>query len=146
MTRTFDQNNASHASLMRRLGAIGYDSLVVIALAFAVTALWLWLMNTDKAVGPAFQSTLFISIFTFFGFFWTRSGQTIGMMAWRVRVQSKEGNSISWTQALIRFFVAILSTGCLGAGYLWMLFNDEKLTWQDMLSNSEIVYLPKDKT
>jgi len=143
MNKTFDQSNASHASLLRRLGAIGYDFLVVIALAFAVTALWLWLMNTETATGPAFQSTIFISIFTFFGFFWTRSGQTIGMMAWRIRVQSKEGFAISWTQALTRFLVAILSASCLGAGYLWMLISDEKLTWHDMLSNSEIVYLPK---
>ncbi|EPJ51398.1 MAG: hypothetical protein OFPI_17780 [Osedax symbiont Rs2] len=146
MTRTFDQSNTSHATLLRRLGAIGYDILLVFSLGLAVTAVWPLLPGTGTATGPAFKSALFISFFCFFGFFWTRSGQTIGMMAWRIRVQSKEGIAISWTQALIRFLVAILSASCLGAGYLWMLVSDEKLTWQDMLSNSEVVYLPKNKS
>jgi len=95
-------------------------------------------MNTDKAVGPAFQSTLFISIFLFFGFFWTRSGQTIGMMAWRIRIQSKTGHSISWMQALIRFMTAIFSAAIAGIGYLWMLFNDEQLSLHDKLSNTDL--------
>jgi len=143
MIKSFDQSNISRASLARRLGAIGYDTLVIIALSFAVTATWMWIMNTDKAVGPAFQSTLFISIFLFFGFFWTRSGQTIGMMAWRIRIQSKTGHSISWMQALIRFMTAIFSAAIAGIGYLWMLFNDEQLSLHDKLSNTEVVYLPK---
>ncbi|NQZ33410.1 MAG: RDD family protein [Oceanospirillaceae bacterium] len=143
MSRPFDQANTARASLARRLGAIGYDTLVIIALSFAVTAIWLWLMNTPSATGPAFQSTIFVSIFSFFGFFWTRSGQTIGMMAWRIRIQTKAGSSISWTQALIRFMGAIAAVAILGIGYLWMLFNDEQLTLQDKLSNTEVVYLPK---
>ena len=131
--------------MMRRMGAIGYDSLVIIALSFAVTALWMLVMDTHSATGPAFQSILFISIFAFFGFFWTRSGQTIGMMAWRIRIQSKTGSSISWNQALIRFFTAIFSAGIFGLGYLWMLINDEQITLQDKLSNTDVIYLPKPK-
>ncbi|MEH6443216.1 MAG: RDD family protein [Oceanospirillaceae bacterium] len=143
MPRYYDQSNLATASLLRRLGAILYDCLIVIALSFAVTAAWMLMMNTEQAVGPAYQSTLFISVFLFFGFFWTRSGQTIGMLAWRIRVQSKEGLSITWTQALIRFFAAMLAAAIFGLGYLWMLFSDEKLTWQDKISNTEVVYVPK---
>jgi uncharacterized RDD family membrane protein YckC len=145
MPKLFDQTNTATASLPRRLGAIGYDSLIVIALSFAVTALWMFMTDTEQAIGPAFQSTLFISIFLFFGFFWTKNGQTIGMLAWRIRVQSKEGYSITWTQALIRFCSAILGTLICGLGYVWMLVNDQKLTLQDQLSNTEVVYLPKIK-
>jgi len=145
MIRPFDQTNISQASLLRRLGAIGYDTLIIIALSFAVTAVWLWVMNTEKAAGPAFQSTLFMSVFLFFGFFWTRSGQTIGMMAWRIRVQSTTGHSISWMQALKRFMAAIFSAAIFGLGYIWMLFNDEQLSLHDKFSSTEIVYLPKPK-
>ena len=143
MPKRYDQTNTATASLPRRLGAIGYDSLIVIALSFAVTGMWMLVMQTEQAIGPAFQSTLFISIFLFFGFFWTRSGQTIGMIAWRIRIQSKEGYSISWTQALVRFFSAIFSMLIFGLGYVWMLINDEKLTLHDKLSNTEVVFLPK---
>lgn len=143
MPRLYDQTNIAHASLFRRLGAILYDTLIVIALCFAVTAVWLAITKQEQAVGPAFQSTLFISIFGFFGLFWTRSGQTIGMIAWRIRVQTSEGTSLSWMQALIRFISAIFSAAIFGLGYLWMLINDEKLTLQDKLSNTVIVHLPK---
>jgi uncharacterized RDD family membrane protein YckC len=143
MKRQFDQSDILPASLLRRLGAVIYDCLIIIALSFAVTALWMLITGTKQAVGPVYQSTLFISVFCFFGFFWTRSGQTIGMIAWRIRVQSKEGLSITWPQALIRFFTALFSFAIFGLGYLWMLLNDEKLTWQDKTSNTEIVYLPK---
>lgn len=145
MRPSFDQTNASPATLTRRLGAIVYDFLIIIALSFAVTGVWLLIFQAQAAEGPAFQSALFISIFTFFGFFWTRSGQTIGMIAWRIRVQSISGGRISWSQSLIRFFVAGFSAACFGLGYLWMLISDEKLTWQDKFSNSEIVYIPKQK-
>lgn len=146
MIKSYEQSNTLPASLPRRLGAIVYDTLMIIAISFAATALWMFITQTDRAVGPAYQSFLFVSIFSFFGFFWTRSGQTIGMLAWRIRVQSKEGYSITWTQALIRFFSAMLAFIAFGIGYWWMLINDEKLTWQDMASKTEIVYLPKEKT
>lgn len=139
----FDQTNAAPATLLRRLGAIGYDFMVVIAISFAVTACWLFFSGQETAEGAGFKSALLITVFCFFALFWTRTGQTIGMMAWRIRIQSKEGYSINLMQALIRFFVACFSAACFGAGYFWMLFDDEKLTWQDRLSNSEVVYLPK---
>jgi uncharacterized RDD family membrane protein YckC len=143
MPRSYDQSNTASASLLRRLGAILYDTFIVIALCFAVTATWLYFADTEYATGPAFQSTLFLTIFGFFGLFWTRTGQTIGMMAWRIRIQSSEGASISWMQALIRFMCAMFSAAALGIGYLWMLMNDEKLTLQDKMSNTVVVYLPK---
>lgn len=143
MIKLYDQSNTLPASLLRRLGAIVYDCLIVIALSFAVTAAWILISGEQQAVGPAYQSTLFISIFAFFGFFWTRSGQTIGMIAWRIRVQSNEGYSITWRQALIRFFTALFSFAIFGLGYLWMLLNNEQLTWQDKTSNTQIVHIPK---
>lgn len=145
MPKLYDQSNIAHASLLRRAGAICYDTLIIIAWSFAVTAIWMFAFQTNTAKGAAFQSTLFVSIYWFFGFFWTRSGQTIGMIAWRVRVQTKEGRSISWSQALIRFLGALFSFFILGIGYIWMYFNDEKLTLHDKLSNTDIVYLPKKK-
>ncbi|MGB1237838.1 MAG: RDD family protein [Pseudomonadales bacterium] len=145
MPRYFDQTDTAPATLLRRLGAIGYDFMVVIAISFAVTACWLWIMDVETAEGAGFKSALLVTVFSFFALFWTRTGQTIGMMAWRIRIQAKAGHNITLMQALIRFFVAAFSAFCLGAGYLWMLFDDERLTWQDRLSNSEVVYLPKKK-
>jgi uncharacterized RDD family membrane protein YckC len=47
--------------------------------------------------------------FYFFGWFWTRNSQTLGMRAWRLVIQQNDGNRVTWRSAVIRFSVALLS-------------------------------------
>lgn len=138
------------AGLIRRLGAMMYDFLIIVAvwmlLGFArlpfvpegVDA-----MN-DNA-GPGFQSILFLVTFGFFTFFWRRTGQTLGMQAWRIRIQNSDGRAITLTQSLMRFFCGAFSLVCLGLGHFWMLFSPSRKTWPDSFSESEVVYVPSDK-
>ncbi|OMH38289.1 RDD family protein [Motiliproteus sp. MSK22-1] len=134
-----------NAPLYRRLGAIVYDSLVVIALWMIVGAIGVALNQGEAVKGPVFNSTLFLVTFLFFAGFWTRRGQTIGMLAWRLRVQSSEGYSITLMQALLRFFTAGFSLLCLGMGFWWMLIDKQGLTWHDRYSETQLVVLPKRK-
>ena len=57
------------AGLLRRLGAMIYDGLVVIALWMATLFPIVALTNT-AAVGAAVQSLLFFELVAFFVFFW----------------------------------------------------------------------------
>lgn len=141
----FDQAGVTEANLFKRLAALVYDLLVVIALLFFVGGIGVALNGGEAAEGPLMQSAYFVVIFLFNGFFWTKSGQTIGMMAWRLRVQSLEGYSLTWSQALKRWLAAIVSITAAGFGYWWMLFSDERLTWHDRFSNSRVVVIPKRK-
>jgi len=51
---------------------------------------------------------LILVLFLFFGWFWTRSGQTLGMQAWRLLlISTKSQNTISWQQAMQRFISAL---------------------------------------
>ena len=77
----------------------------------------------------------------FFGYFWTKSGQTIGMRAWRLKVQTHQGNLISWPQAIIRSISALL-----GLGNLVVLVDfKNKKALQDYLSKTEVVTLTKEE-
>ncbi len=153
MQRPFKQEfpNTTPASFIKRLMAMVYDSLLVIALWMVIAAISVALNNgeaislqTSPGYAVAlFNSALFCATFLFFGFFWTRNGQTLGMLAWRLRVQSLTGDRISWTQALLRFMLAIPSLGIFGIGFLWMLVTDERLTLHDRWSGSCMVQLPK---
>lgn len=145
MARVFEQSGIGQAGLTVRLAALVYDALVVTAILFAVAAVGVTLNDGEAVQGPLFNATVFLSIFLFNGYFWTRSGQTLGMMAWRLRVQTLEGYSVSWRHALKRFMVAILSLLLFGIGYWWMLFNDERLTLHDRLSDTRVVRLPKQR-
>ncbi|WP_051206534.1 RDD family protein [Oceanospirillum maris] len=138
------------AGLVRRLGAMMYDFLIIVAIWMLLGFARLPFLDqgvdamNDRA-GPGFQSLLFLITFGFFAFFWLRTGQTLGMLAWRIRIQNANGHSISMTQALMRFFSGAFSLICLGLGHFWMLFTPAKQTWPDRFSDSEVVYVPSDK-
>ncbi len=130
------------ASLPRRLAAMLYDSLLIAALWVIVVFIAVAINGGEQVKGPVLQSALFIATFLFFALFWTWKGQTVGMVAWRIRVQTPDGRLISGMQALLRFFSAGASLLCLGAGFWWMLFDKKQLTWHDRYSESCVVQLP----
>ncbi|MGB0468213.1 MAG: RDD family protein [Pontibacterium sp.] len=138
---TFDQLKI--ASPLKRLGAMVYDFMLIVALWMLIGAIAVAFNDGEAVEGALFNTVLFLATFSFFAFFWTRNGQTLGMMAWRLRVQTLEGGPISLTQALIRFLVAAVSFGCAGLGYLWMFISQDKMTWHDQLSKTHMVELPK---
>jgi len=92
---------------------------------------------------PLLSSILFITLFVFFGYFWTKSGQTLGMQAWHLRVQNTDNSSITWKQALKRFLMSIISIGSFGLGIIWPLFDKQQRSWQCIFSKSEVVRIPK---
>lgn len=92
---------------------------------------------------PIYSLYLVTVVWAFFAWFWTHGGQTVGMRAWRIRVQTTEGYQLNWAQATIRFFAAILSWACAGLGFLWSLLDAEKRTWHDQLSGTVIIYQPR---
>lgn len=142
--------NASPASLMKRLAAMVYDLFLLAALLFIAEILIVALnrgpIPTDNNLAMFLhQFYLLLVCYGFFGWFWTHSGQTLGMRTWRLRVVNMDGTAINWQQAGIRFLVAIVSWLVLGLGFIWALFDKDKRTWHDMASNTKLVQLPKNK-
>lgn len=146
------------ATLVRRFAAMFYDFLLCVALLMVVTLIYqqgflrliygsekLRMLADQGALtgDPLLSSLLFISVFAFFAKFWTHSGQTLGMQVWGVRVQNADGTRISLMQALLRFVIAIVSWGSVGLGFLWMLWDKDKRTWQDRYSESVVIQIPK---
>jgi uncharacterized RDD family membrane protein YckC len=145
------------AFLTRRLAALLYDTLIAIALMMCVTGLYMithylligaeqYQLITDSGQtthDPLRSSVLFMSLFCFFAYFWTKNGQTLGMQAWHLRIQNRNHTHITPRQALIRFLAAIISLGLGGLGYFWMLIDKKGRTWQCIASETEIVRIPK---
>lgn len=131
------------AGLLRRLGAMVYDGLIV--LAIWLTTAWPIVVGAHgSALGrPLLQSVLFIELFTFFAYFWVRRGQTIGMLAWHLHLENDISAPLRPGQALLRFIGAMLSFATCGVGYLWMYVDPDRRTWPDILSRTHVVYLPQ---
>jgi uncharacterized RDD family membrane protein YckC len=140
------------AGVLRRLGAMLYDGLIVLALMFVVTALFLP-FTAGEAITPResgaleriYQAALAAVVVLFFGVFWTRRGQTIGMLAWRLRVQRPDGSALRWRDALLRLAGACVSLAALGLGYFWIWIDRDRLAWHDRWSGTRVVVLPKSK-
>lgn len=133
------------AGQIRRLGALLYDFMITVALWMLIGGIAVAINqgeSTDVSSPAMLQSVLFILTYLFFGFFWTRNGQTLGMQAWRLRIQTPEGMVLTWWQALLRYISACLSIGTLGLGYLWMFIDRDGLSLHDRLSGTYVVELP----
>ena len=126
------------AGLPRRLAAMFYDALLIVAI-WMITLLVMVVANGGEPVlGAPVQSLLFLEAFTFFAYFWTRAGQTAGMRAWRLRLESNDGGRVSLHQATLRFAVALVAFGALGIGYFWAWIDRQGRTWPDIASNCRV--------
>ena len=124
--------------LPRRLAALVYDSLLLFSLLFAATVPVLFLTG-GEAVGPdqpAFTAYLLAVSYVYFGWCWTRSGQTLGMRAWKIRVRTRDGRPLGWRCSLARFAAALVSIGVAGAGLLWVAFDRDGMSLHDRLSGT----------
>ncbi|GGX94390.1 hypothetical protein GCM10007160_22520 [Litchfieldella qijiaojingensis] len=144
MRRRFtDLDNTWPAGLARRLAAMVYDLFLLVAIWMLMGFVAVALNRGEANETPLFHSLLFVATFAFFAFFWMRAGMTLGMQAWRLRVQTTDGMSITLVQSLLRFLAACASLAALGLGYWWILFDAEKRSWSDIVSNTRVVVVPK---
>ena len=111
--------SAEPASLWRRLGAVLYDGLLVLAVLMLVTIPFVAIRGGEPvAAGDNFgyRLSLFVVMYAFFAGYWTRSGQTLGMQSWGLRVEGPDGQPPDLRSASIRFAVSTGETGFTG-GY-----------------------------
>ena len=131
------------AGLVRRLAALIYDWLLLSGLLFTATLL-LILLRGGAAIAPSswwFDVILVLISFMFFGWFWTHGGQTLGMRAWKIRVERQDGNALDWPDALRRYLAAWLLLLPPGLGFVWGWLNKDRLCWHDQLSATRVVRL-----
>lgn len=144
------------AGFFVRLAALVYDGLLLIAI-YAVVGAVLVAIGTPReaaaqqqlAVLPSWYRyyVLFpafvLATWLFFGWFWVKSGQTLGMQTWRLKLVRADGQPLTWRDSLIRCLWALPSLGLGMAGYLLMLFSPYREALHDRLSGTLVVRLPK---
>ncbi len=143
------------AGLLRRLAALLYDS-------FLVAAIWMALGFTVQVIAgsdsnqlvdgvvqtnPVADTVLFLLLVAsssgFYIGFWTQSGQTLGMIAWRIKLESRNGGLINFQQGVIRYVTAWPAFFLFGLGYLCLYLDGDRDAAHDKLSGSKVVLLPK---
>ncbi len=123
-------------------------SLLVIALIFLLTLPFIAVREgepVETGDNLIYQLSLAALIFVYFIAYWTLTGRTLGMQSWGLRVEPADGPKPGFKAASIRFFAALLSWLPLGLGFLWQLWDRDKLTWHDRLSGTRLRHYPKQK-
>lgn len=152
-----DLNTHAPVSLMKRFMAIIYDGFLLIAICFIVASLvsiiTTFLLNDLNAITKEHPyyllnqvivlSTILLTGLSFYVWFWSHGGQTLGMKTWMLRLVSDNGNEITRKQAAIRAIVAVFSWSVFGLGFLWSFVDAKNRTWHDILSASHLVQLEK---
>ena len=146
------------AGFRRRFGSWIYDLLIIIAIfmlsGYVCVALFVALdyfevisiirngfdidWNASNIIYKvAFNSWCIAWVCFFFIYFWSKKGQTLGMKAWRLRVQNLDGTLMSKITATKRLIPTLL-----GLGSVVVLFDRKnKLSLQDRLTKTEVVVL-----
>ena len=129
------------ATLKTRLAAMIYESLLVTAVLFLAAFVFIPLAG-DMGVAwkrHAFQIYLLGVLFAYFSLFWVRSGQTLAMKTWHIRLVDRNGKLISLKQALLRFILAFLGLGLFGLSIVWALFDRDRQFLHDRLAGTRLV-------
>ena len=192
MTKAKNRPNASVANMPQveepaiakpstRLAAIVYDGMLILALLFLVGAVLVvlgTLLTTPVGTESSQAQTLpmwyrngvltpsfILTLVGFYGLFWRRGGQTLGMQTWRLKTVNNSGHLLTWGQSFKRILAATLMPlifGLIGSviggtrtilltsvvlgfifNYAFCLFNRRGLAVQDMLSNTITLKMPK---
>lgn len=131
---------APRAGLVRRLASLVYDGVLLFGIIFVAGYLFVALAR-DAQSGPlrlSFQIYLLAVCGSYFVFCWVRSGQTLAMKTWGLRLVSASGGAIAAPRALLRYLLAIVSVGS-GLGLVWALFDREGHFLHDRLAGTRIV-------
>lgn len=164
-----------------RMAAILYDGMLILALLFLVGTLLtvigtLITMETGSESSQAqslptwYQNVVMtpsfiLTLVGFYGIFWRRGGQTLGMQTWRLKTVNSNGHLLTWGQSFKRILAAsimplifgiigsvvdgsravLLTSAFLGFAfnYAFCLFNPRGLAVQDLLSNTITLKMPK---
>jgi len=133
----------NYASLGRRLFALVYESLLLTAV-IAVAALPVVMLTHSWEhwlARAALQCYLLALCGVYFIWQWIKTGQTLAMKTWHMRVVTADGATLSLPRALTRYVIALFSLGLCGVSVLWALIDREKQFLHDRLAGTRIIDL-----
>lgn len=92
---------------------------------------------------PLLSNILFVlmlgSCSAFYLWFWIHSGQTLGMVAWRIKLVNRSGQLINVQQGIVRLIAAWPAFFLFGAGYLWLYVDPAGDALHDRFSKTRVI-------
>jgi uncharacterized RDD family membrane protein YckC len=116
-----------------------YEALVVLALSLFAGLMYHIIPGLAGGSRRIFQLYLFLALGAYFIACWTRGGRTLPMQTWKIRVIDKNGHSVGFARALLRYVLAWPSFTLFGGGLLWAFVDRDRQFLHDRLAGTRIV-------
>lgn len=139
------------APLWRRFAAMLYDLFPLVGLWFLAALLWGLVHGWHyDAARPDYaqrgglvdhvllQVWLLLVTGAYFVVSWVYAGATIGMRAWKLRLEREDGSRVDLRTACLRFVLASLSLALLGGGFWYACCNAERRALHDRLCRTRM--------
>lgn len=127
--------------MLPRVASLIYEGFLLVPVLFL--SAYLFLAIARDAHTPRmhllFQSWLFVVVGGYFCYCWAKSGQTLAMKTWRLRVERQDGGRVTVRQAVLRYAVAAAGLFAFGVSFLWALFDRDRLFLHDRIAGTRIV-------
>ncbi len=85
------------------------------------------------------QGLLWLSIGGYFVSCWIKSGQTLALQAWKLRIVNADNSPLTFKQACVRYVLATLLMLLFGVSLWWALFDKQRLFLHDRLLQTKCV-------
>lgn len=118
-----------------------YELLLVVAVLFIASFLFIRLTGNAQSGWKqvVFQIYLIGVLFAYFSAFWLRSGQTLAMKTWRIKLVNLDGKLIPLKQAALRFILALLGVSFFGTSIIWAWFDRDGQFLHDRLAKTRLI-------
>jgi uncharacterized RDD family membrane protein YckC len=143
----------NYAGFFTRFFALLIDQIAMAVLAFIVALILGGLVGLTLVSNSGFLSfltgtvalitwvILLIFQFVYFGYFWSKSGQSVGMKLLNIQVVRRtEGQPISFWRGAFRGSLGYYISGLVfSLGFIWAAFDANKETWHDKIFDTWVV-------
>lgn len=119
-----------------------YESFLligVLSVAFVLPHLLVGMIWQAAVPGSLLWLHIFIVLLAYFGWLWKRSGQTLAMQTWKIRLVSANGAPLTNRQILLRYVLAWASLLIGGIGILWALADRDRQFLHDRLAGTRLI-------
>ena len=123
-----------------RAGALLIDVVCVMAAEMAF-GFFMGALAEDRLAAAASRAFRFLASPCYFVFLHWARGQTLGKMAFHIRVVSRDGGPLSFGQAALRHLGSWLSAVILGIGYLVAAFRSDKRALHDLIAGTRVEHV-----
>jgi len=107
MTAAAVEAGAVAPGVGRRLACFLYEGLLLFGVVAIAALVYTLLFRQHDAVEGRFvmMALMFLVMAAYFVWFWCKSGQTLAMKSWRLRLVTADGWGLSWPRAFVRYLL-----------------------------------------